>query len=128
MAKVLTTLDDHEARELLGTARVGFVAYESRRGLDMTPVNFRTSGNTIYIRTVEFGTLAELAPGSEPVAFLVAYLDRLSQTGWTVKVRGKIRAIQADELPEVDPKPWTGYPETVLLGLEIEEVTGRRLH
>ncbi|KAA1425297.1 pyridoxamine 5'-phosphate oxidase family protein [Mumia zhuanghuii] len=125
--KALVTLDDAETRDLLGTARVGHIAYESSRGVDITPVNFRLSGDMIYIRTVEAGTLAELAPGPEQVAFLVTYLDRLAQTGWSVKVRGTIRAVGDADLPDVDPEPWVGFPGTVLLGLAIEELTGRRV-
>ncbi|WP_370617563.1 pyridoxamine 5'-phosphate oxidase family protein [Mumia sp. Pv 4-285] len=124
----LVTLDVDEARELLMTAGVGHIAYESRRGVDVTPVNYRVDGDTIFIRTVVDGTLAELAPGPETVAFLVTYLDRLSQTGWSVKVRGPIRAVdETSRPPAVDPEPWMGFPGTVLLGLTIEELTGRRV-
>ncbi|MGH1561385.1 pyridoxamine 5'-phosphate oxidase family protein [Mumia sp. DW29H23] len=124
----LVTLDADETRELLQTARVGHIAYQSTRGLDVTPVNFRLSGDMIFIRTVEAGTLAELAPGPETVAFVVTYLDRLSQTGWSVKIRGTIRQVDEEvEAPDVQPEPWVGYPRTVLLGLSIDEMTGRRV-
>ena len=127
-SKALVTLGPVETKELLGTARVGHLAYQSHRGLDVTPVNYTLCDDTIYIRTVADGTLAALAPGPEAVAFLVTYLDRLSQTGWSVKVRGTIRAVDEDtEIPDVDPEPWTGLPGTVLLGLSIDEMTGRRV-
>ena len=60
----LTTLGVDESRELLETARVGHIAYHSRGGLDMTPVNYRLLGDTIFIRTGEMGTLAEGALGT----------------------------------------------------------------
>ncbi|QMW66831.1 pyridoxamine 5'-phosphate oxidase family protein [Mumia sp. ZJ1417] len=127
-SRALVTLDAVETKALLGTARVGHLAYQSHRGLDVTPVNYRLCGDTIYIRTVEDGTLAALAPGPAAVAFLVTYLDRLSQTGWSVKVRGKISAVdETVEIPDVDPEPWTGLPGTMLLALTIDEMTGRRV-
>lgn len=128
MTRPLTTIDADESRALLATARVGHLAYESKRGVDVTPVNFRVSGDAIYVRTAVDGSLAALAPGPEPVAFVVTYLDRLAQTGWSVKVRGSIRAVDGDvPLSEVDPEPWVGLPTTMLLGLSIDEITGRRV-
>ena len=124
----LTTLGVDESRELLETARVGHIAYHSRGGLDMTPVNYRLLGDTIFIRTGEMGTLAEGALGSKGVAFLVTYLDRLSQTGWSVKVRGSLcRVDEAAMPPEMELDPWVGIHQAVLLGLAIEEMTGRRV-
>ncbi|MBW9207245.1 pyridoxamine 5'-phosphate oxidase family protein [Mumia sp. zg.B53] len=124
----LTTLGAEETRELLGTARVGHIAYHSRGSLDMTPVNYRLLGDTIFIRTGEEGTLAEGGVGSQGVAFLVTYLDRLSQTGWSVKVRGPLwRVDEASMPPEMELDPWVGIHQSVLLGLAIEEMTGRRV-
>lgn len=126
--KALMELDPQETRELLGTARVGHLAYHSSRGLDIAPVNYSLGEDVIYIRTVVEGTLAALARDHQEVAFLVTYFDRLSQTGWSVKVRGTVTGVDEDvEVPDFEPKPWPGMPSTVLLRLPIEEITGRRV-
>lgn len=126
--KALMELDPQETRELLGTARVGHLAYHSSRGLDIAPVNYSLGEDVIYIRTVVEGTLAALATDHQEVAFLVTYFDRLSQTGWSVKVRGTVGGVdEGVEVPDFEPKPWPGMPRTVLLRLPIEEITGRRV-
>ena len=126
--KALVNLSAGESKELLATARVGHLAYPSHRGLDLTPVNYALYDDVLYIRTAQDGTLAALAPGGESVAFVVTYLDRLSQTGWSVKARGKIRGVdEEDEVPGGDPVPWAEFPASMLLALTIEELTGRRL-
>jgi uncharacterized protein len=81
----------------------------------------------IVFRTRDGGVLD--VPG-QPVGFQIDGVDPVSQTGWSVLVRGTLHDGGSDAAPDWlhswDPHPWTKERESWLY-LEVEVISGRQL-
>ncbi len=122
---------------LAGTTTVGRLAFQSAEGQQLLPVNFVFRRGRVYFATAPESVLAELAPGCADVAFEIDYLDRMTQYGWSVLVRGSTREVTESEVdlsPELrqpwaprTPRPWAPGPREVLIELTPAKITGRRI-
>jgi nitroimidazol reductase NimA-like FMN-containing flavoprotein (pyridoxamine 5'-phosphate oxidase superfamily) len=121
----LKELPEDECYALLGTGRVGRLAFNNALGLQLLPVNFVVSDRIVYFRTTEESVLADLAEGNEEVAFGVDHRDDLYQTGWSVTVVGSTRAAEDD--PPIPPQPWAPGERDVVIALNPRKITGRKV-
>lgn len=103
----MTTADDvtyfealspEECRNLLETARVGRVAWQTDAGINVLPVNFHLRQGAIVFHTSARSALAAL---QEPTAasFQTDDIDLDSAIGWSVLVRGTTSPV-SDGVPE----------------------------
>lgn len=127
----LVTLTDAECRELLVTDTVGRVAFAAPSGPRIVPINYAVGQGGVEFRTTAYSELATYAPGSR-VAFEIDQLDSERQRGWSVIAYGPCVRVDADDevattLEGEGPEPWAGGNRPVLLRLEIDELTGRRV-
>lgn len=92
----MTTHDDvtyfealgrEECRELLGSGRIGRVAWAAEEGVNVLPVNYRIVEDRIVFHTSQSSALARLLEPS-PVSFQVDDIDLDAAIGWSVLVRG----------------------------------------
>lgn len=125
-----TELRLEHCEELLAATTVGRIGFQSARGMEILPVNFRYRSRSILLRTSPYGPLAALAGGVDGVAFEVDHHDDLQQHGWSVLVRGRIAAVEdSAELAELDarmhPDPWAAGLRTLYLRLQASTITGR---
>ena len=93
----ITVLSEHEAWQLLGTARVGRLATVIDRQPDIFPVNFVVDGQSLVFRTAEGSKLLQVTV-NERVAFQAD--GWVTDTGWSVVAKGTAAVAQA--LTEVD--------------------------
>jgi nitroimidazol reductase NimA-like FMN-containing flavoprotein (pyridoxamine 5'-phosphate oxidase superfamily) len=114
---------------LAETTTVGRVAFCSSRGQQLLPVNFVYKRDHVYFATSPDSVLAELADGSDDVAFEIDYPDRMMQHGWSVLVKGTAKAVSATDvdLSPRAPRPWAPGARDILIELTPDQITGRRI-
>ena len=112
-----------------GTTTVGRVAFRSSRGQQLLPVNFVFRHERVYFTTSPDSVLAQLADGSDDVAFEIDYLDRLTQHGWSVLVKGTTTNVSFSDvdLSPKAPRPWVPGDRDILIELTPDQITGRRI-
>jgi nitroimidazol reductase NimA-like FMN-containing flavoprotein (pyridoxamine 5'-phosphate oxidase superfamily) len=132
----LERLDKDECLRLLSTAEVGRIAYESRFGLVVLPVNYKLYEETIVFRTAEHSALDEdlstgIANAEYEVAFEVDESDRVSREGWSVLIRGAVHHVESeaerDSLLQAGVEPWAGGEREHFLRIVPTHITGRRV-
>lgn len=124
-------LDRQECLRLLAKVPVGRVVYTLRALPAVLPVNFTLDTDaSVLLRT---------APGSELVhavdGFVVAFeadeYDAATRSGWSVIVTGPATVVtdpaEVERLSETAPASWMPLPESVIVRIEAELVTGREL-
>ena len=114
---------------LSDTTTVGRLAFRSSTGQQLLPVNFVFRQGRVYFTTSPQSVLAELAEGSDDVAFEIDYPDRLTQHGWSVLVKGTTRRVSEDDvdLSPREPRPWVPGVRDILVELTPNQITGRRI-
>lgn len=135
----LVILDDAECWALLREHSVGRLAWMSAGSLQLTPVNYSVdlsavahgSAPALVVRTAAHSAIARDCDG-RPVALEVDDLDPLARNGWSVLARGQAELRLSAPLPGVEhpvvlPEPWPAGTRPVLLRLEVDLLTGRRL-
>lgn len=127
---ILQPLAVTECRRLLAPGGVGRVAFTTRDGPAIFPVNFAIAAATIVFRTGAGTQIA--ARRGEQVGFEVDHIDEELAQGWSVLVRGKAhRVIGPAELrwlkENVAVWPWPGGDREVYVQIIPEQITGRRI-
>lgn len=115
---------------LAGVTTVGRLAFvSSSSGQQLLPVNFVFRRGRVYVKTARDSVLAELAEGSDDVAFEIDHPGQMTQHGWSVLVKGRTVEVSADEvdLEPRGPHPWAPGEREILLELTPAVITGRKL-
>jgi nitroimidazol reductase NimA-like FMN-containing flavoprotein (pyridoxamine 5'-phosphate oxidase superfamily) len=124
----LREIEQAECWELVGSREVGRVAYTDERGPMVVPITFVVAEGFVVFRVAPYSEVARHLPGAR-AALEVDDIDYFTRTGWSVVIRGRIEAVDTDDLPapEARPTPWPEGQRTLHLRLAPEVVTGRRL-
>ena len=107
-----------------GFGRVGFVDGDD---VVVLPVNVAVSDRRVIFRTRSGSSLAKQAGCS--VGFEADHTDRVSESGWSVVVRGRL--VDATDTPEAERwseftvHPWAPPPRDRWMMIEPTTVTGR---
>jgi nitroimidazol reductase NimA-like FMN-containing flavoprotein (pyridoxamine 5'-phosphate oxidase superfamily) len=123
-------LDRDECLLLLKWEAIGRLAVQQEDGGApiVVPVNFvLLDGETVCIR-LDLGEIAQRAI-ARPVSFQVDRFDWYRRIGWSVLVQGAARLLtqhEGDQL-EVGPEPWAPGEHPLLVRIEPEKITGRRI-
>ena len=123
-------LTRERCEELLNSTTVGRIAYARPDGAHILPVNYRYRDSVLVVRTSPYGSLAELAPGTDGVAFEVDHHNDLLQVAWSVVVRGRVDAVEDPGTQlgtDARPRPWAAGNRTLFLRLTPDTITGRGL-
>ncbi|WP_340681383.1 pyridoxamine 5'-phosphate oxidase family protein [Amycolatopsis coloradensis] len=127
----LEVLDREQCLALLRTVRVGRLVFVEDALPAVQPVNFRLKRDHVVIRVAGGAKLAA-ATGNTVVAFQADELDPELRTGWSVTVVGHANLItDVTELVDVSGTwlaPWVDGRRDHFVRIEVEKVTGRRLH
>lgn len=126
----LVELAPDECQELLEAVDVARVAWCTSEGPVVLPVNFVARDGTIWIRTSPYTRLGREVQG-ELVAVQVDEADEYTRSGWSVLAQGRAEVLSAPEA-KADPgwsvpEPWAGGPRTLVIRIEVERLSGRRL-
>ncbi|MGY1704710.1 pyridoxamine 5'-phosphate oxidase family protein [Geodermatophilus sp. SYSU D00697] len=105
--RVVELLAEPECRALIGTVRIGRLAFTRDALPAIQPVAFHVHDGRVVIPV---RTGSSLLPGTRGtvVAFEVDRFDEHAGTGWTVTVVGPSRSVtDRDEVAVLDRLPWT---------------------
>jgi transcriptional regulator with XRE-family HTH domain len=127
---VLTALDPDECRRLIAAGGVGRVIFTEPRGPVALPVNFRTLGSDIVVRTEPDAALvSSVATGR--VSFEVDHLDDALAEGWSVLASGHghhvVEPTELELVRGLGDTPWAGGERATFVRIVPDEVTGRRI-
>lgn len=126
----LEVIDERDCWALVRTKEIGRLAVSIGNVPDVFPLNYRTAGETIVIRTIPGVKLAGAVLGN-PVAFEIDDLDDKTHTGWSVVIHGSGEEIETVEglleADDLDITPWADGPKSRYLRIVPERISGRRV-
>ncbi|WP_329561298.1 helix-turn-helix domain-containing protein [Kitasatospora sp. NBC_01266] len=126
----LEDLDPADCWARLSDHGVGRLAYATREGPVVLPVNYRVRDGALLYRTAA-GSAPSRAPGRR-IAFEVDHLDESTSTGWSVLVTGTAEQLfDSDEIggrsTGPGPEPWAGGTREVWIRVDPERISGRSI-
>jgi uncharacterized protein len=127
----LSRMPRQECLTLLGSRRVGRLAYVSRPGVpDVVPVNYTVHGDDVLVRSGA-GPKLQAAERGEVLVLQVDDVDEDAHTGWSVVAAGPARRLsgaQQKALPDdVLPETWATGPRHAVIRIRVTRLEGRRL-
>jgi nitroimidazol reductase NimA-like FMN-containing flavoprotein (pyridoxamine 5'-phosphate oxidase superfamily) len=128
----LAAIDEARCWELLDATTVGRLAFATPDGIVILPLNFVVFEERIYVRTEAGTAIAALADGRDDVAFEVDHHEDLSQSGWSVLVKGSAQAADEGDAERAQASthrlgPWAPGDRNLVIVLTPREITGRRV-
>lgn len=135
--RVIEDLDDAECVRLISPGGIGRIAYQSRYGPAVLPVNYEWYEGTVIFRTAEHSALDEdlrtgIANADYQVAFEIDEIDLAGRQGWSVLIQGAAHHVESEagrasaELAGVEP--WPAGKRELFLRIIPSRITGRRIH
>ncbi|HEY1699611.1 MAG TPA: pyridoxamine 5'-phosphate oxidase family protein [Trebonia sp.] len=134
--RVIEELGEDECLRLISSGGVGRIAYTSRFGPAVLPVNYRIADGALVFRTAEHGALDEdLRTGIEGAEYRVAFeideIDQAGRLGWSVLLVGPAHHVTDAEragLGEAgDVTSWAPGDRELLVRIVPSRITGRRI-
>lgn len=129
-------LDEAESLKLIEAAEVGRLAYSSRYGPAVLPVNYRLHKGTIVFRTTHDSPLDEdLRTGIEGAGYKVAFeidsIDVPAREGWSVLIQGTARHVETEseraDIATSGVQAWPGGDREHFIQIVPTRITGRRI-
>ena len=134
--RAIETLDEDECLRLISPGGIGRIAYSSRFGPAVLPVNYKLHEGAILFRTTQHGPLDEdlqtgIGDAEYVVAFEIDNLDISERTGWSVLIQGPAHRVKS----EADRKsaelagvvPWPDGDRELFVQIVPSRITGRRI-
>jgi len=134
--RTLEELDEAESLRLVAQGEIGRIAYLSRFGPAVLPVNYKWYDGAIVFRTVRHSALDEdlqtgISGGEYLVAFEVDDFDVAAREGWSVLIQGPAHHVESEAEREAAARsgvePWAPGPRELFLRIVPHRVTGRRI-
>jgi nitroimidazol reductase NimA-like FMN-containing flavoprotein (pyridoxamine 5'-phosphate oxidase superfamily) len=130
--RVIEELDEAESLRLISPGGVGRIAYASRFGPVVLPVNYKWHDGAIVFRTTRHSALDEdlqtgITGGDYLVAFEIDEIDIPGRQGWSVLIQGPAHHVEAEAAMQVDVEPWPAGDRELFLRITPHRVTGRRI-
>jgi hypothetical protein len=129
-------LDEDECLRLISPGGIGRIAYQSRFGLAVLPVNYQLRDGAIVFRTAEHSPLDEdlrtgIADAEYKVAFEIDEFDLTAKSGWSVLLQGSAHHItpgpERDSAEAIDVDPWPAGDRELFVSITPTRTTGRRI-
>ena len=133
--RTITELDEAESLQLIAHGGIGRIAYESRFGPAVLPVNYQWHNGAIVFRTARHGALDEdlqtgIAGGEYKVAFEIYEIDTARRQGWSVLIQGPAHHVseaERDAAIEAGVEPWPAGDRELFVRIIPTHITGRRI-
>ena len=134
--RVIEELDEAESLRLISAGGIGRIAYASRFGPAVLPVNYQWHDGAIVFRTARHSALDEdlqtgIAGGEYMVAFEIDELDMAMRQGWSVLIQGPAHHVESEAerkaAAEAGVQPWAAGERELFLRILPHRVTGRRI-
>ena len=99
--RVIEELDEAESLRLIAAGGIGRIAYASRFGPAVLPVNYKWHDGAIVFRTTRHSALDEdlqtgIAGGDYLVAFEIDEIDEPGRQGWSVLIQGPAHHVEGE--------------------------------
>lgn len=133
--RVLEELSAEQCLALVAPGGIGRIAYASRSGPAVLPVNYALHGGAIVFRTAENGPLDEdlrtgIADADYRVAFEIDSFDAGTRQGWSVLIQGPAHHVTGSEQDAVRAagvESWAPGERELFVRITPARVTGRRV-
>jgi nitroimidazol reductase NimA-like FMN-containing flavoprotein (pyridoxamine 5'-phosphate oxidase superfamily) len=133
--RVIEELDEDQCLSLISGGGIGRIAYASRFGPAVLPVNYALRDGAIVFRTAANGPLDEdlrtgITGADYKVAFEIDSIDMPTRGGWSVLIQGPAhRVTGAGEaaVRETGVEPWAPGPRELFVRIVPSRITGRRV-
>jgi nitroimidazol reductase NimA-like FMN-containing flavoprotein (pyridoxamine 5'-phosphate oxidase superfamily) len=135
--RAIETLDEDECLRLISPGGIGRIAYSSRFGPAVLPVNYKLHDGAILFQTTQHGPLDEdlqtgIADADYVVAFEIDKLDISERTGWSVLIHGPAHRVESEadreSAEQAGVEPWPDGDRELFVRIVPSRVTGRRIH
>ena|SRR5690349_5854774 len=133
--RVIEELDEAESLRLISAGGIGRIAYQSRFGPAVLPVNYQWHDGAIVFRTARHGALDQdldtgIAGGEYKVAFEIDEIDPAGRQGWSVLIQGPAHHVSEDERESAERagvEPWPAGDRELFIRIVPNRITGRRI-
>ena len=133
--RMLIELDEAESLKLVSRGGIGRIAYQSRFGPAVLPVNYKWHGGAVVFRTTRHSALDEdlqtgIAGGDYKVAFEIDAIDEIGRQGWSVLIQGPAHHVSEGERESAERagvEPWPAGERELFMRIVPNRVTGRRI-
>jgi nitroimidazol reductase NimA-like FMN-containing flavoprotein (pyridoxamine 5'-phosphate oxidase superfamily) len=133
--RVIEELDEAESLRLISAGGIGRIAYQSRFGPAVLPVNYKWHDGVVVFRTTRHSALDEdlqtgIAGGDYLVAFEIDEIDVPGRQGWSVLIQGPAHHVSEDERKSAERagvEPWPAGDRELFIRIVPNRVTGRRI-
>jgi nitroimidazol reductase NimA-like FMN-containing flavoprotein (pyridoxamine 5'-phosphate oxidase superfamily) len=133
--QTIEELTEAQCLRLIAPGGIGRIAYESRFGPAVLPVNYTIDQGAVLFRTAEHGPLDEdlrtgIAGGAYKVAFEIDDIDAVARRGWSVLVQGPahhLTAAERDAAGTADLETWAPGARELYVKIVPTRITGRRI-
>jgi nitroimidazol reductase NimA-like FMN-containing flavoprotein (pyridoxamine 5'-phosphate oxidase superfamily) len=134
--RMIEELDEAESLRLISPGGVGRIAYQSRFGPAVLPVNYQWHDGAIVFRTARHSALDEdlqtgIAGGDYLVAFEIDEIDVVERLGWSVLIQGPAHHVESEAeraaAERAGVESWPGGDRELFVRIVPSRVTGRRI-
>ena len=134
--RTIEALDEAECLRLISPGGIGRIAYNSRFGPAVLPVNYKVHDGSILFRTAEHGPLDEdlrtgITGAEYQVAFEIDHIDADARQGWSVLLQGPAHHVQPgaerNSALTAGVEPWPAGERELFVRITPSHITGRRI-
>src|SRR5260370_18674609 len=132
--RVIEELDEAESLGLIAAGGIGRIAYASRFGPAVLPVNYKWHDGAVVFRTTRHSALDEdlqtgITGGDYLVAFEIDEIDEPGRQGWSVLFQRPAHHVEGKSEREAAARagvePWPAGERELFLRIVPNRVTGR---
>ena len=133
--RVIEELDEDQCLSLISGGGIGRIAYASRFGPAVLPVNYALRDGAVVFRTAANGPLDEdlrtgITGADYKVAFEIDSIDTATRGGWSVLIQGPAHHVTGageDAVRAAGIEPWAPGPRELFVRIVPSRLTGRRV-
>jgi nitroimidazol reductase NimA-like FMN-containing flavoprotein (pyridoxamine 5'-phosphate oxidase superfamily) len=133
--RVIEELDEAESLRLIAAGGIGRIAYASRFGPAVLPVNYALQDGAVVFRTAANGPLDEdlrtgIADADYKVAFEIDSIDLATRQGWSVLIQGPAHHVTGageDAVRRAGVESWAPGDRELFVRIVPSRITGRRV-
>jgi nitroimidazol reductase NimA-like FMN-containing flavoprotein (pyridoxamine 5'-phosphate oxidase superfamily) len=134
--RLMEKLDEAECLRLISPGGVGRIAFSSRMGLSIIPVNYKLYAGTIVFRTAQDSPMGEdlrtgIAGAEFKVAFEIDQIDEAAREGWSVLIQGAAHHVDSETERETamqsGVQPWPRGLREHFVRIIPSRIAGRRI-
>jgi nitroimidazol reductase NimA-like FMN-containing flavoprotein (pyridoxamine 5'-phosphate oxidase superfamily) len=133
--RVIEELDEDECLKLISGGGIGRIAYTSRFGPAVLPVNYVWRDGAVVFRTAANGPLDEdlrtgITNADYRVAFEIDSIDAAARHGWSVLIQGPahhVTGAEEDAARQTGVESWAPGDRELFVRIVPSRITGRRV-